>query len=72
MNLLEVKAYKFHVSNDLIDPNEVVELFDSQLDQAWKRWKLDFDGKNPKKSMMPLKKFRLNGQQSYLEQKILC
>jgi hypothetical protein len=29
MNLLEVKAYKFHVSNDLIDPNEVVELFDS-------------------------------------------
>jgi hypothetical protein len=40
MNLPGVKAYKFNVSNDLIDsidPNEVVELFDSQLDQAWKR-----------------------------------
>jgi hypothetical protein len=37
MNMPGVKAYKFHLSNDLIDsidPNEVVELFDSQLDQA--------------------------------------
>jgi hypothetical protein len=62
MNLPKVKASKFDVSNDLIDsidPNEVVELFNSQLNQALKRWKLDFDGKNPKKSYDATHKFHI-------------
>jgi hypothetical protein len=48
------------VSDDLIDsidPNEDVQLFDSQSNQALKRQKLDFDGKKPKKSYDATHKF---------------
>jgi hypothetical protein len=56
MNLPKAKASKFHV---LDDPNEIVELFNSQSDQVLKKQKLAFDGL--KILTMPLGSFRLSG-----------
>ncbi len=47
MNMPKAKISKFHVPND---PNEIVELFNSQSNQVLKKQNLVFDGKKPKNS----------------------
>ncbi len=47
INLPKAKASKFPMPND---PNEIVELFNSQSNQVLKTQKLAFDGKEPKNS----------------------